>query len=58
MSAQIINAFRKRAAELDAEAANPATPHTIDEHGVAKDPWALRWFADELRALADAAESR
>jgi hypothetical protein len=58
VSAQIINALRDRAEVLDAEAANPATPYTIDEHGVAKDPWALRWLAAEFRALADAAESR
>jgi hypothetical protein len=58
MSAQIITALRKRADALDAEAADPATPHTIDEHGTAKDPASLRWLAAEFRALADAAEAR
>lgn len=56
MSAQMIAALRRRAAALEREAANPATPHTIDEHGVAKDPASLRWLAAEFHALADAAE--
>ena len=56
MSAQVIAALRARAAALEAQAADPATPCVIDEHGVAKDPASLRWLADEFRALADAAE--
>jgi len=58
MSAQVITALRKRADALDAEAANPATPHTINEHGYAKDPASLRWLAAEFRALADEAEGK
>ena len=58
MSAQIITALRRRADALEGEAANPATPHTIDEHGYAKDPSSLRWLAAEFRALADEAEGR
>jgi hypothetical protein len=56
VSAQIITALRRRADALEGEAANPATPHAIDEHGVAKDPASLRWLAAEFRALADDAE--
>jgi hypothetical protein len=56
VSAQVIAALRKRADMLEGEAANPALAYTIDEHGTAKDPWALRWLAAEFRALADEAE--
>jgi hypothetical protein len=58
VSAQVITALRKRAVALEGEAASPATPHTIDEHGVAKDPASLRWLAAEFRALADEAEGK
>jgi hypothetical protein len=58
VSAQIITALRRRADALESEAADPATPCTVDEHGVAKDPASLRWLASEFRALADTAESR
>ena len=51
--AGLITALRDRAGALDSEAADPATPARIDEHGVAKDPAALRWLAAEFRALAD-----
>jgi hypothetical protein len=58
VSAQVIAALRRRANKLEGEAANPALAYTIDEHGTAKDPWALRWLAAEFRALADEAEGR
>jgi hypothetical protein len=58
MSAQVIAALRRRAGVLEAEAADPATPHRVDEHGAARDPWALRWLAAEFRALADEIKGR
>lgn len=58
MSAQIIAALRRRADALEREAADPALPYTIDEHGVAKDPASLRWLAAEFRALAGEAEGK
>ena len=56
MSAQLIGALRRRAAALEAEAADPLTPVTIDEYGTVRDPASLRWIAAEFRALAAEAE--
>lgn len=62
MSAQIIAALRKRADELDADAATSLKAYedvpVRSPADVPALPGAMRWLAREFRALADEAEGR